>query len=291
MTLLYPPRENPVLALDIGGTKIECALVESDGTLSRRQRISTKECSSNLFGAISELLKSVRRDTAVEALGVGCGGPMRNQGEFVSPLNIPVWREFSLLDSLRKSTGLDAFIDNDAKALALGEGRFGGAKGMSNYLSMVVSTGVGGGIVLDGRLLDGSEGNAGHIGHVIVLPDGRDCACGARGCLEAETSGAAIEQMTGAPAIAASLEVKQRTGFLVGRAVSSVAALLDVERCFIAGSVALGFGKPFFDAANDSVRQHAHISHASTLLIEPSLLTSDGPLLGAACVAWRALDE
>src|SRR5262249_60095234 len=107
------------------------------------------------------------------------------------------------------------------KALALGEGWAGAARGHDDYLAMVVSTGVGGGIVLDGRLLDGAGGNAGHIGHVIVEPDGHACGCGARGCLEAEASGTAIAKITGAPAAEAPLEVRERTGMLVGRAGAS----------------------------------------------------------------------
>ena len=108
---------------------------------------------------------------------------------------------------------------------------------------MVVSTGVGGGIVLDGRLLDGDDGNAGHIGHVIVEPDGRACACGARGCLEAEASGTAIAARTGAPAAdGAARRSGSRAGRLVGRAVASVATLLDLRLAVVAGSVALGYG-------------------------------------------------
>ncbi len=110
-------------------------------------------------------------------------------GETVSPLNIPAWRDFPLRRRLAEATGLPTWVDNDAKALALGEGWVGAAAGVSDFIAMVVSTGVGGGIVLDGRLLDGADGNAGHIGHVIVEPDGHLCACGARGCLEAEASG------------------------------------------------------------------------------------------------------
>jgi glucokinase len=279
------------LAVDIGGTKIEAALVLGDGTITTRERISTKDHQEDLFAALEQLLHRVRGSESPGAVGVGCGGPMRAHGLSVSPLNIPAWREFALLDSLREATGLTVFIDNDAKALALGEGLFGAARGLDNYVSMVVSTGVGGGVVLDGRLLDGCDGNAGHIGHVLVVPDGRVCACGARGCLEAETSGVAIETMTGAPAAQAPLELRRRTGYLVGRAVSSAAALLDFNRCFVAGSVALGFGAPFFDAANEAVREHARIEHARGLRIEPSQLGFDGPLLGAAAVAWRALES
>src|SRR5207302_6980159 len=123
---------------------------------------------------------------------VGCGGPMTAGGELVSPLNIPAWRDFPLRDRLAALTALPVVVDNDAKALALGEGWKGAAAGVDDFIAMVVSTGVGGGIVLDGRLLDGESGNAGHIGHVIVEPDGRLCGCGAHGCLEAEASGLAI---------------------------------------------------------------------------------------------------
>ena len=140
------------------------------------------------------------------------------RGDAVSPLNIPAWRGFPLRSRLAAMTGLPTFVDNDAKALALGEGWLGAATGCRDYVAVVVSTGVGGGIVLDGRLLGGRLGNAGHIGHVIVEPEGCACSCGARGCLEAEASGTAIEKRTGRPARHASDEVVERTARLVGRA-------------------------------------------------------------------------
>ena len=132
--------------------------------------------------------------------GVGCGGPMSPGGETVSPLNIAGWRDFPLRARLRELTGVPTYVDNDAKALALGEGWIGAAAGQRDFIGMVVSTGMGGGIVLDGRLLEGRLGNAGHIGHVVVVPEGRHCVCGGRGCLEAEASGTAIAAITGRPA-------------------------------------------------------------------------------------------
>ena len=114
-------------------------------------------------------------------------------GEEVSPLNIPAWRRFPLRARLAQSTGLPTFVDNDAKALALGEGWRGAAVGETDFIVITVSTGVGGGIVLGGQVLDGAGGNAGHIGHVVVEPDGRPCRCGGRGCLEAEASGLATD--------------------------------------------------------------------------------------------------
>ena len=156
---------------------------------------------------------------------------------------------------------------------------------------MVVSTGVGGGIVLDGRLLDGSGGNAGHIGHVVVEPKGRPCACGGRGCLEAEVSGTAIAAMTGKPAAEADLGLRRHCGTLVGRAVASVACLLDLQLAVVAGSVALGFGDDFFDAATDELRLRCGLEFARRTRIEPGGLRGDGPLVGAAAVALANHDR
>jgi len=215
---------------------------------------------------------------------------MEPGGTAVSPLNIHQWRDFPLHDRLTDLLGdVPVAIDNDAKALSLGEGWRGAARGVSDYVAMVVSTGVGGGIVLDGRLLDGAGGNAGHIGHVIVEPGGRLCACGAHGCLEAEASGTAIAAVTGAPAAEASPAVRERTGRLVGRAVASVANLLDLRLAVVAGSVALGFGEPFFAAAQAELDASARISFARGARIVPAGLGGDGPLIGAAAVGWRAI--
>ncbi len=214
---------------------------------------------------------------------------MTRGGESVSPLNIPGWRRFPLRARLAAELDLPVHVDNDAKALALAEGWRGGAQGAGCYVAMVVSTGVGGGIVLDGRLLDGGDGNAGHIGHVCVEPDGAVCGCGARGCLEAEASGTAIAARTGAPAAEAPPEERERAGRLVGRAVASVAALLDLRLAVVAGSVALGFGKPFFAAAQLELDEQARIEFARGAQIRPAGLGDDGPLVGAAAVALRAL--
>lgn len=221
------------------------------------------------------------------ACGVGCGGPMSKSQGTVSPLNIPAWHGFPLRDRLAAVTGLPVSLDNDAKALALAEGWVGAASGSANFIGMVVSTGVGGGIVLDGRLLEGASGNAGHVGHLIVEPEGRVCGCGARGCLEAEASGIAIETVTGLPASRAPAEVVERTGRLVGRAVASVCNLLDLDLAVVAGSVALGFGEPFFASANAELRARARLEFSSSSRIVPAGLGALAPLIGAGAVGWR----
>lgn len=275
-----------MLAVDIGGTKMVAGLVDGDGVIVEQRTTPTARHvdGDGLFDALAELLPDA---AGADVVGVGCGGPMAPGGEQVSPLNIPAWRDFPLRQRLAEVTGLPTFVDNDAKALALGEGWRGAAVGVDNFLAMVVSTGVGGGIVLDGRLLDGRLGNAGHIGHVVVEPDGRPCPCGGRGCLEAEASGPNIEASTGRPPAEATAETIERTGTLVGRAVASVANLLDLDLAVVAGSVALGFGAPFFAAAQAEIDARARLDFSAGTRIVPAGLGADGPLIGAAAVGLQ----
>jgi glucokinase len=282
-----------VLAVDVGGTKMAAGLVDGDGAILVDAHAETPHelDPEVVFGALASIIDQVRGagSTPPVVCGVGSGGPMTEGGRTVSPLNIPGWRGFPLQSRLESLVRLPTVVDNDAKALALGEGWRGAAAGMDDYLAMVVSTGVGGGIVLDGRLLDGAHGNAGHIGHLIVEPDGRLCVCGARGCLEAEASGPSIAAMTGRPAAEAGDEVRRRTGMLVGRAVASVANLLDLELAVVAGSVALGFGGTFFTAAQREIDARSKLSYSRATRIVPAGLGADGPLVGAAAVGRRAV--
>lgn len=280
-----------VLAVDVGGTKLAAGIVSDDGTLVARAAVATPRGPDAgpevLFEALRSVVEQVRTGSEV-ACGVGSGGPMTRGGETVSPLNIPGWRSFPLRSRLAIATGLTTTVDNDAKALALGEGWVGAARGQRDFLAMVVSTGVGGGVVLDGRLLDGATGNAGHIGHVNVVPDGNRCGCGALGCLEAEASGTGIRTATGRPPEEAGPELVRHVGTVVGRGVASVCNLLDLRLAVVAGSVALGFGEPFFAAAQEELDRRCRLAFSSGARIAPAGLRDDGPLVGAAAVAWRA---
>ena len=285
------------LAVDIGGTKLACGLVTRSGDLLLRDQVPTEAASSpgeelwsHLAVLVSDMAERVAADDRLAVCGVGCGGPMSPGGEEVSPLNITGWRGFPLRRRVAELTGLPTYVDNDAKALALGEGWIGAAAGRDHYIGMVVSTGVGGGVVLDGRLLSGRLGNAGHVGHVIVVPDGRDCPCGGRGCLEAEASGTAIAAITGRPAAEAPPELVERTGRLVGLAIASVANLLDLPLAVVSGSVALGFGDPFYAAAQAEMDLRCRLDFARGTRVVPGGLGDGGPLIGAARVGWRALE-
>ena len=282
------------LALDIGASKLGAAMVDGEGRTLVVAESSTPEGhdAEALFGEVTRLLDGVLLQEAGQplALGVGSAGPLTNGSE-VSPLNIPAWRDFPLRRRLEDRFGLATFLEVDTKALALAEGWRGAARGSRNYLAMVVSSGIGGGLVLDGRLVEGRTGNAGHVGHVIIKPGGRPCSCGGRGCLEAEASGWAIALITGKPASEAGPDIIERTGRLVGEALASVANLCDLDLIVVAGSVALGFGAPFFQAANKALHDEAMQSYARNTKIVPAGLGKIAPLVGAAAVAWRGLGE
>jgi glucokinase len=293
------------VAVDIGGTKMAAGLVDRSGTLKHRAQVPTPPSKlsetigvspdgehlwSTLCTLVSGVCARLPDGDRIVVVGVGCGGPMSKGGDAVSPLNIGGWRAFPLRARLAESVGVPTFVDNDAKALARGEGWIGAAAGLDDYIAMVVSTGVGGGVVLDRRLLDGLSGNAGHIGHMVVVPDGRPCVCGSQGCLEAEASGTAIAAFTGQPAQLASDAIKVRTGTLVGLAISAVVNLLDLPLAVVSGSVALGFGDPFFDAAQRELDRRCGLDFTQGARVIPGGLGDAGPLIGASAVGWHGLD-
>ena len=286
-----------VLAIDIGGTKMAVGLMKMTGDLIDLDRVEVNHDldADGIFAQLAEIVQS-QLERAIEhhdvrpvVVGVGCAGPVTQNCTTIAPLNIRAWQGFPLRERLAALTKLDVFGDLDAKALALAEGWVGAAQGRNNFMAMVVSTGVGGGIVLDGQLLDGATGNAGHVGHVIVEPTGRRCVCGARGCLEAEASGTAIEAITGRPPTEPTYDIMVRTGRLVGRAVASVCNALDLDLVVVGGSVALGFGATFFNAAQDSLSEHCRLSFVRSVRITPARLGDRGPLIGAGAVGMRGL--
>jgi len=287
------------LSIDIGGSKIAVGLVTRNGELIDRTQfvVNAQDSSEELFDDLTravdaQLLRAVdHHGVRPSVVGVGSAGPITANVETISPLNIPQWRGFELRQRLETLTGLPVFGDGDAKALALAEGWLGAARGVDNFMAMVVSTGVGGGIVLNGQLLDGETGNAGHIGHVIVEPNGRRCTCGGRGCLEAEASGPAIEAITGRSPTQPTYEIMVRTGRLVGRGVASVCNLLDLKLVVVGGSVALGFGATFFNAAQRTLDELCTIEFSRKARIVPTRLSDEGPLIGASAVGWRGLNR
>jgi glucokinase len=291
----------PVLAVDVGGTKLAAGLVDPDGRVLRAARRSTPATGDGeqVWGALAELVETVVGGAPVAAVGVGCGGPMRWPAGEVSPLNIPGWRGFPLRARLaERFPGVAVRLHNDAIALAVAEHWRGAARGHPNALGMVVSTGVGGGLVLGGRLIDGATGNAGHVGHVVVEPDGPGCSCGGRGCLEAVASGPrtaawavthgwkggqtarelARDARAGDPVAVAAFG---RAGAAIGVAIASVAALCDVSVAVVGGGVVQA-GPLVLEPLKAALREHARMDFTRELPVVPASLGQEAGLVGAA---------
>lgn len=315
---VYPgdPVDRVLLAIDIGGTKMACALLTASGDLLARQRIDTPRSNEPevLFNALAETCQKLLAKQQVVAVGVGCGGPMRYPDGVVSPLNIPAWRNFPLRLRLQSAFSVPTIVDNDAKALAVGERWRGAGHGSNNMLGMVVSTGVGGGIILDGNLLHGEAGNAGHVGHIVVWPDGPLCGCGARGCVEGIASGSGLSRRLAAAlnegartclqpgASAAQIaeaargahdplanELFRTAGEAIGRGIASAAALLDLERVVIGGSIALHAWDLLGPPLEAAVRASARLDFTRNLKITPASLGDEAGLFGAAQLALALL--
>jgi len=287
-----------VLGIDIGGTKFAAGLVTTSGELLDRSVVLVEPDVGpdthfkNLAGIVEQQLDAAdRHEVRVISIGVGSAGPVARNCETVSPVNIPAWRQFPLRARLRELSGLRVYGDLDGKALALAEGWQGAAQGVDNYCVLTVSTGIGGGVVVDGELLDGDSGNAGHLGHIIVEPNGRRCGCGARGCLEAEASGLAIEAITGRSPTEPTYEIMQRTGRLVGRGMASLCNLLDLDLVVVAGGVALGFAATFFNAAQEEMSSRLSLPYSRQARITSTRLGDRGPLIGAGAIAIRGMSR
>jgi glucokinase len=305
------------LALDIGGTKIAAAVVEASGRLVSRARTPTprdldsEQVWAALEALFSRLLAEAGLDDSRELAGVGCGcgGPMEWPAGRVSPLNLPSWRGFPLRDRLaQRLPGVPVRVHNDAICVAAAEHWRGAGRGHANMLGMVVSTGVGGGLILDGRLVSGASGNAGHIGHIVVDPeDGPVCGCGGRGCLEAIARGPALVTWAraqgwrpGQPAASGreladdaaqgdpvGLAAMRRAGRALGIAIASATSLCDLEVVSIGGGLSQA-GSLLFDPLADALRAHAQLDFTRQLQVVPAALGQSAGLVGAAALIFAA---
>ncbi|WP_328537469.1 ROK family protein [Streptomyces sp. NBC_00344] len=301
-------------ALDIGGTKIAGALIDTEGrVLLRAQRPTpAREPAAVLMGAVTAVLDELARDprwASLSCLGIGSAGPVDAAAGTVSPVNIAAWRGFPLVDEVRSHSGLPASVSpvliGDAVAMAAAEHWLGAARGVDNALCMVVSTGVGGGLILNGALHQGPTGNAGHIGHISVALDGAPCPCGARGCVEGLSSGAAITRhaldagWTPPPGTAASAEsvaaaartgdlrataAYDRAGQALAAGIAATAALVELDLVVIGGGVAQA-GDLLFGPLRRHFARYAKLDFTRQVRIVPSLLALDAGLIGAAAAA------
>ncbi|MFD6425501.1 ROK family protein [Streptomyces sp. NPDC060198] len=300
-----------VAALDIGGTKIAGALVGDDGTLLVRAQRPTpaKESGASVMGAVdgvlSELMASPLWERA-SALGIGSAGPVDASAGTVSPVNVPGWRDFPLVARVGETIGgLPVTLVGDGVAMTAAEHWQGAARGHDNALCMVVSTGVGGGLVLGGRLHPGPTGNSGHIGHISVDLDGDACPCGARGCVERIASGPNIARraldngwLPGADGdvTARAVAAAARAGDPVAQAsfdraaqalaagIAATATLVEIDIAVIGGGVA-GAGDVLFAPLRRALADYATLSFVRDVTVTAAVMGNDAGLVGAAAAA------
>jgi len=293
------------LALDIGGTKIAAGLVDADGALLHHAKLPTPDGDAEAVWTVVDTLVTEALAEAggrVRGVGISSAGPIDLPAGTVSPINITQWQGFPIVERVSTLTGAPVRLGGDGLCMALGERWRGAGVGASFLLGMVVSTGVGGGLVLDAAPYDGRTGNAGHVGHVVVDQDGEPCSCGGRGCVETVAAGPRMAQWArkngwDAPAGAdakeladaasagnpVALQAFRRGATAVAAMIASVSAVCDLDLVVIGGGVAKS-GALLFDPLREALSSYARLDFLRGLRVLPAELGSDAGLVGAAAL-------
>lgn len=293
----------PVVAVDVGGTKLAAAVVTADGrytagpfTLPSGRDTSGRE----LADRVHALIRRCREHGGGTRIGVAAAGPFSAPGR-LSPVNLDGWEDFPLADEIaERNPDADVAMINDGLAMATAEYWLGAARDQRSSIGIVTSTGVGGGVIVDGRPLLGATGNAGHIGHMIVEPDGPPCPCGARGCTEAVASGTAAVAYARArgwsPAgkadgralaadarrgVAPALAAFDRAGRGLALAIVGAVALVDVEIVTVGGGFA-ATGDLLLTPLRRSLAELAALPFIRDVPVVPAALGPEASLKGAA---------
>ena len=309
--------------VDLGGTKISVVLGDRDGHLLGEGRIDTLPGAgpANAFERIAQLVGRLAEEAQAEtsAIGVGAPGlvdPRKGVIEFLP--NLPKqWNGFPAVEFLRERTGKPAFLLNDARLAALGEYSFASGNRSSDMLVVTIGTGIGGGLILDGRLRLGPSGAAGEIGHHTILPDGPVCSCGSRGCLETLVSGPALSaqgvalaRSGAAPRLAAIVEGNwaavtpkemataarqgdqtvataiEEAGRYLGIGIANAVTLTAVEQVILCGGVA-ALGELLLEPVRAVVRERVRMFPAERVHIACSTLGDRTGALGALALAYQ----
>ncbi|HEV3234963.1 MAG TPA: ROK family protein [Candidatus Dormibacteraeota bacterium] len=305
-----------VFGLDIGGTQLRAAIAADTGDVIDLRRTETdpgqgpEAAVATLVSMMDELAtaQGIRVEDA-DAIGAGLPGPTDpEEGLLFNPPHLPLWRNVRFAQMLEDATGVPAHVRNDAQLAAFGEFRRGAGRGSRHMLYVTVSTGIGGGIVIDGRLYGGAAGTAGEVGHVVIDANGPACSCGARGCIESLASGTAmariaagriadgeastlegVEEVTGAAVAAAAakgdalaLSVVNRAGHLLGLALGGLLNTLAPE-VLVLGGGAMASGPAFLEPMDRAMRFQAFESTMAHVRVEMAELKDPG-LTGA--VEW-----
>ncbi|MFD3549251.1 ROK family protein [Streptomyces sp. NPDC058655] len=305
------------MAIDIGGTKIAGALVHPDGTMTATTRRPTPRGTDAeaVMAAVAEVVADLSGSelwSSAVRCGIGSAGPVDTSRGTVSPVNIGAWRDFPVhariaAELAARGAELPTVLVGDGVAMTAAEHWLGAARGHANALCMVVSTGVGGGLVLNNRLHPGPTGNAGHIGHISVAFDGERCTCGGHGCVESIASGTAIARWAlaqgwtpGEDATAAGVAVAagagdpialaafDRAGRALAAAIAATATLVETDIAVIGGGVAAS-GDVLFAPIRRHLAAYAALSFVKDLQVVPATLGTHAGLIGAAAAAAMLL--
>ena len=305
-------RTQYALAIDLGGTKVEAALVDANGNVLNGSRFraptgrssTSEELASAVTTVAAQAVDGLRSMGDLVGIGIGSAGPITVETGLVSPLNLPQWRDFALRDLVaRQYPGLPIALRMDGECITLAEHWVGAAQNVKNLMGMVVSTGIGGGLILGGNAVAGPTGNAGHIGHVEVGDFSDKCGCGGTGCVEAVASGPntvawaqaqgwvgttgedlAESYRSGDPVAVAAVK---RSGRAIGQAIASATALIDLEVVAIGGGFS-HVSPDLFDFIRSAIAERAPFAFVAKVRVIPSGLSGDGPLIGAAALIHRA---
>lgn len=311
-----------VIGVDIGGTTIKLGVVDSKGRVLARDVFSTgagrgrRKMLALLSERIFRLITEARKQ-GMKVLGVGVGapGPIDVERGFVYFFpNIPGWKNTPLKKILAKKLKLPVYVDNDANAMALGESRFGAGRGTKNIVALTLGTGIGGGIVLDGKLFHGPNYSAAEIGHLIINEDGPRCACGSRGCVETYVGngyfvreirkrlrsgqkslltrwikeGRPLTPLLAAQAAKAgdafSRKIWKETGGHLGTALASLVNVLNPEKIILGGGIAQN-GRLLLDPVWATLKKKAFPIASRSVKVMPAALGVDAGLIGAAALA------
>jgi glucokinase len=300
------------IGIDIGGTKISIVLGTEKGKILARREIPTR-IGSGARACVKELVSNLRAlilhsfiaPPEILGIGVGCPGAINSSKSTLprSP-NLPGWAGLPLKAILAKATGLPVHIANDANAAALGENLFGAGKNEADLIYITVSTGVGGGIIINGQLYEGAGSVAGEIGHMSIVPEGEKCGCGRYGCLEVYASGTAIaryyreakkKKVSGAKEVGmaardgdkAATRSYQKAGYYLGIGIANLLNVLNPGKVVIGGGVLRSAPPVFWKTMIRSAKEHAWPEAFRTTRIVKSFLLGRSGDLGALALVFK----
>lgn len=293
-------------SVDIGGTKIAVGAVREDGTIVKRFECPTEpemgfqHAMERVVGMLRNLSSS---GVELAGIGIGCPGPLNPFTGVIGDVGtLPGWQGGNLIDAIQAALGLSVAVENDADAAALGEARWGSDAGGGNFMYVTISTGIGGGMLLDGRLYRGVDGAHPEIGHQVLDNSGPQCYCGASGCWESLASGPAMvlwmnghhpgAQVTTASEICdaarrgnpLALRCAEREGYYIGLGLANLITLFAPDKIALGGGV-MKSSSLFMDAARGVIRQICTQVPSEKTQITLASLGPDVGLLGAA-QAW-----